>query len=137
MTENRTDALGSLKSAAGKRTLPRLRFSIRRMMTIIVGLAFLFALLALAERSSRRASLTSGHYGSCASNIHNIVLSILGYHAANGTFPTGTWPNPELEPESRLSWYALILPQIDCQEMYDVLETDQPWNSGQNELFAH
>ena len=53
MNENRTDAIGSLKAVAGKRTLPRLRLSIGRMMQIIVGLAFIFALIAISAANCR------------------------------------------------------------------------------------
>ena len=137
MNENRTDAIGSLKAVAGKRTLPRLRLSIGRMMQIIVGLAFIFALIAISARTAERASRMNGQSPRCVSNLHNIVLGILGYHDANRVFPTGTWPNPDLEPESRLSWYALILPHIDRAEEQGALEKDEPWNSRQNDVYAH
>lgn len=105
-------------------------------MQIIVGLAFLFALIAISARNAERASLMN-ESRRCVRNLHNIALGILGYHDANGVFPTGTWPNPDLDPESRLSWYALILPHIDMPEEQDALEKDQPWNSGQNDVCAH
>ena len=79
----------------------------------------------------------NGQSPRCVSNLHNIVLGILGYHDANRVFPTGTWPNPDLEPESRLSWYALILPHIDRAEEQGALEKDEPWNSRQNDVYAH
>ncbi len=107
------------------------------MMQIIVGLAFLFALIAISARNAERASLMNAKSLRCVSNLHNIVLGILGYHDANGVFPTGTWPNPDLAPESRLSWYALILPYLGMAEEQDALEKDQPWNSGQNDIFAN
>ncbi len=117
------------------RSLLRPRFTIGRMMRVIVCLAFVFAFIALMEREPwSRREIPGGH---CISNLHNIALGILGYQSVNGAFPVGSWPNAELEPESRLSWYAQILPQIDCQDEYDGLEKDQPWDVGQNGLLAH
>jgi hypothetical protein len=62
----------------------------------------------------------------------HLVEAVRSYHSVNNAFPTGTWPNPSLAPESRLSWYALILPQLDDQEVYNALEKDQPWDAGGN-----
>ncbi len=110
------------------------RFTIGRMMRVIVGLCFVFAFIALTVRESERREVPGGR---CISNLNNIALRILGYESANGVFPAGSWPNPVLEPESRLSWYAQILPQLDQQDQYDTLEKDEPWDSGQNLVMAH
>ena len=103
-------------------------------MRVIVGLGFVFAFIALTTREFGRRDVPGAR---CLSNIHNIVLGVLGYESANGVFPAGSWPNPVLEPESRLSWYAQILPQLDEQVKYDALEKDGPWDSGQNLVMAH
>jgi Protein of unknown function (DUF1559) len=109
------------------------RFTIGRMMRVIVGLGFLFAFIALILRVSDRREIPGNR---CFNNLHNIVLGVLGYEWANGVLPAGSWPNAELEPERRLSWYAQILPQLDEQDKYDALEKGGPWDSGQNVVVA-
>ena len=54
----------------------------------------------------------------------------------NNEFPSGTWPNPNLPPERRLSWYAAILPHLDCQGLYDALDKTQPWDAQVNQIAA-
>jgi hypothetical protein len=114
-----------------------LRFSISKMMHAIAGLAFLFALLALMLREDQKGfGHLHGQSGSCASNLRNVLLAVLGYQIANGAFPAGSWPNPDLDSDDRLSWYALILPHIDNPELYASLEKDHPWSDGRNEVIA-
>jgi hypothetical protein len=137
MIANRIEPTESPGSSTVERTWSRLQFSIRRMMQIVVGLAFLFALITITQRNLRRASLMEGRSRRCISNLHNVVLGVLGYQADNGVFPAGTVANQNLDPESRLSWYALILPHMDHEEDYAALEKDRPWNLGQNDVFAH
>ena len=112
-------------------------FSIRRMMLVIAALAFLFALFAISEREAQRLSWMGGRRGKCASNLHNVALAVLRYENDNGVFPTGTWPNPDLEPADRLSWYALVLRELDSSATYDALKKSGPWNAGMNDVFAH
>ena len=110
-------------------------YVIGRMMRVIVGLGFSLCIHSrLTLRQSEKREVPGAR---CISNLHNIVLGVLGYESANGVFPAGSWPNPVLEPESRLSWYAQILPQLDEQDKYDALEQDGPWDSGQNLVMAH
>ena len=116
------------------RSLLRPRVSIGRMMRVIFWLGFVFAFIALTVSQSDSANFQGVR---CIFNLHNIVLGVLGYESDNGVFPAGSWPNPELEPESRLSWYAQILPQLDEQDKYDALGKDGPWDSGQNLVMAH
>ena len=73
----------------------------------------------------------------CINNLRNIALGILGFESINGVFPAGSWPNADLEPESRLSWYAQILPHIEHHSEYEALETDHRWDAGQNGELAH
>ena len=92
--------------------------------------------IAFEEREARRGRMNPVR-GKCASNIQNLGLAVLVYQHDKGVFPTGTWPNPNLEPLSRLSWYAPILNRLDCQDEYNALEKDRPWNVGQNDVIAH
>jgi hypothetical protein len=112
-----------------------LRFSIGKMMLVIGGLACFFALVLTFERANR--TFVCGRYLKCANNLRNVALAVLGYEYKNGVLPEGTWPNRDLDPASRLSWCARILPYLDEQEVYDTLEINQPWDSGENDVIAH
>jgi Protein of unknown function (DUF1559) len=72
----------------------------------------------------------------CASNIRNVVLSVLQYAHRRGAFTTGTWAHPAFPPEHRLSWYAAILPELEKQELRDSLDEFQPWSSDGNDQIA-
>ena len=75
----------------------------------------------------------------CASNMRNVVLAVLGYlnDTRRERLPSGTWPNPSLPPEHRLSWYAAILPYLDKPELLDPLDKSQPWDGAVNDQVAY
>jgi hypothetical protein len=73
----------------------------------------------------------------CINNLRNIALGVLVFESSNGVFPAGSWPNADLEPEGRLSWYAQILPFVEHHTEYEALETDLPWDAGHNGVLAH
>jgi prepilin-type processing-associated H-X9-DG protein len=113
-----------------------LRFSIRKMMLVVAGAALFFAVMMVLLDSVNRPT-GGGLNTKCASNIRNVALAVLGYVNAKGVYPDGTWSNADLGLADRLSWYAPILPYLDEQERYDSLETDQPWDVGENDVLAH
>ena len=77
-----------------------------------------------------------GRRTQCASNLRNIVLGVLQYAGNEGSLPTGTWPNASLPPEKRLSWYAAILPYIECQDLRNQLDLTQTWDGASNQPIA-
>ena len=109
------------------------RFTIRSLMlaTAVVGLLLGLTMMAggpIGSRYSPRAH--------CQSNLRQITLALFGYlNAQNGekSFPSGTWPNPSLPPEKRLSWYAAILPDLDYPNP-DAIDRTQPWDTPSNDL---
>lgn len=110
------------------------RWTIGRMMIEIAGIAVCLAgLIGLFKMEWRRST---GQYPSCQRNIRNVTLAILGYHSSKGQFPTGTWPNPALPPEKRLSWYAAISPYLDYAGLYQAINKDQSWDDPSQQLVA-
>jgi prepilin-type processing-associated H-X9-DG protein len=110
--------------------------SIRRLMLLIAGVAvFLGVYIGLLSmpRQGGGASVRT----QCASNLRNIVMGTLTYANREESFPTGTWPNPSLPPEKRLSWYAATLPDLENPELWDSLHKDQAWDDKSNELVAN
>ena len=108
------------------------QLTIRKLMLVIAGVGVaLGGSIELAKIDMDRGSHCS-RTGECASNMRNVVLGTLGYLDGHGTFPSGTWPNPSLSPEHRLSWCATVLPYLDNPERFDELEKDQPWDGEAN-----
>ncbi len=63
----------------------------------------------------------------CLNNLKQLGLAHHNYVSAHpkardergeGHFPPGTVPNPALAPDNRLSWYVLILPYIEQEDVY-------------------
>jgi hypothetical protein len=110
-----------------------LRFSIRNMLLAFVGLAIVFAFAAALQRAGER-----GVEGRCQTNMHNVTLAILGYCNQKSAFPSGTWPNPELAHEERISWCGAVLNFLDFSLPAPGLDLDKPWNAvGINHSVAH
>ena len=113
-----------------------LRFSIRRMLLIIPGVAFFLAFAGYALRKDHEAMMIARRKA-CSHNIHSVGIALLWYLDTNKTFPAATWSSAELEPPSRLSWFALLLPHLDSRDVYDAVENGTPWNAGANAVLAN
>ncbi|MFI5460921.1 MAG: DUF1559 domain-containing protein [Isosphaerales bacterium] len=107
------------------------QLSIRKLMLMIAGLAVVFAIIGWQVRRSEDEFLRVSR-DKCAHNMHKIALTLLGYCTTNGAFPSGTWPNPSLPPERRLSWYAAISSFLDYALFHNAIEETQPWDAGPN-----
>jgi prepilin-type processing-associated H-X9-DG protein len=107
------------------------RWSIRRMMLVIAGAAVLLGGYIWWERLPR------GCYPSCQSNLRYVVLGLYGYALREGRFPSGTLPNASLPPERRMSLYAAALPDLDLEELWVQLHTDQAWDDKSNERIVN
>jgi Protein of unknown function (DUF1559) len=111
------------------------RWSIRRMMLVIAGVAVLLGGYVGWERIyPARDGCTRTNQ--CASNLRNVILATLGHVDAKGQFPTATGPDASLPPESRLSWYAAITPDLDEAGLYQRIDKSGPWDSLANASIA-
>ncbi len=106
------------------------QFSIRKLMLAIAVLAVLLGGYIELERMNERPGC--GFRTQCASNMRNVVLAVLGYANDKNVLPSGTWANPSLSPERRLSWYAAVLPYLDNQELFDAIDKGQSWYGAPN-----
>jgi prepilin-type processing-associated H-X9-DG protein len=111
-------------------------FTIRRLMLVIAAVAVVLGGWIGLERLSSYREVKCGP--TCGSNLKNIVLSLHAYHyhQDHNAFPSGTWLNPSLPPEKRLSWYAATLPYLDATEYWVLLDKSQPWDAESNEYVA-
>ena len=88
--------------------LPRVRFTVRRMMVAVAILGPLFLLVHPIQLAAG-----SGRLQQCQNNLRVVSLSLLGYATAKNEFPCAAFPNPTLPVERRPSWMLAITPYLD------------------------
>jgi prepilin-type processing-associated H-X9-DG protein len=67
-------------------------------------------------------------------NLHQIAKALLNYEAVHGTFPPLYTTDDKGRP--LVSWRALILPYLECQDIYEACRFDEPWNGPANAELA-
>ena len=100
--------------------------------TLLWGIAFVWMILLSYCQAAERAA--------CANNLRQLGLGVSLYADRRGVFPPATFPNPNLVPERRTSWIALILDFVDQKPATDRrfaefqarLALDQPWDEPPN-----
>jgi len=106
----------------------------RRKLAVAIGIAAV--VLVIIAQIDWRTGRETVQFPSCQRNLRMILLALHAFQVDNNRFPSGTWPNPNLEPKDRLSWLADLLPYLDDQELYDKIDHTQPWNQGVNRTVA-
>ena len=125
------------------RNLSRKGFTLIELLVVIAIMGVLVALLLPAVQASREAARRA----SCANNLKNLALAVLGYHDQWNNFPisedSSAYPprhcdelsgeeqeyvkeedDPWRFPENMLDgggWIVRVLPQLDEQPLYDRL----------------
>jgi hypothetical protein len=105
-------------------TIQKLMFAIAILAVILGG----FISLTRMEPAGSRCGPT------CGGKLKTIVLGLHGYQVDQKGFPIATWPNPNLPPEKRLSWYAAMQPYLDNPELWEMLDKSQHWDAESNHL---
>src|SRR4051812_1505584 len=106
--------------------LPRVQFTVRRMMAMVALTPFLMAgrlLVLSANETSRRAE--------CSNHLKVVCLALHNYHSTNDAFPPGTTGSPDLPPGRRLAWTVLIFQFVE-QGLGLLIDLTQPWDSPGN-----
>ncbi|MHB1560926.1 MAG: DUF1559 family PulG-like putative transporter [Isosphaeraceae bacterium] len=108
------------------------RWTIRRTMILIAAVAgllggyrFLGSVFDVREQSC-------GPNYQCASCQRNLVLGILQCANETGSFPRGTWPNADLRPDDRLSFYFATLPYLENEDLAKSIDSAAGWKAPQN-----
>lgn len=107
--------------------LPRLRFTVRRLMiavALLTPLLLLFRAVDQASEAARRAQ--------CTSNLKWIAVAMHHYHGPFESFPVGTIPNPDLPPEQRLSWAVQAWPWLSGGGTVLQVDTARGWRQFPN-----
>ena len=89
-------------------------FTLIELLVVIAIIAILIALLLPAVQQAREAARRS----SCKNNLKQIGLALHNYHERYSLFPVGAIGGPGWSP----SWWAMILPDIEQQNLYERLQ---------------
>ena len=97
-------------------------FTLVELLVVIAIIGVLVALLLPAVQAAREAARRS----TCLNNLKQSQLGMIGYCDANKKYPTGRLG---LDGEPGLSAFGLILPFIEEQTLYDLMDPiHQPWD---------
>ncbi|MCA8999693.1 MAG: DUF1559 domain-containing protein [Planctomycetaceae bacterium] len=96
--------------------------------TAIATTGVLVALLLPAVQSAR----TAARDAQSKINLKQIALALHNYHDVYESFPPGTIENANLPVDERLSWMVPILPFIDQQSLWTLINMKEAWNSDAN-----
>ena len=93
---------------------------------------FMACLLVLAGMLMPAINSAEGVHGheTCVNNLYQIALALQEYHHANGCFPPVYTSDKHGKP--MLSWRVLILPYMDCEQVYAMYNLTEPWDGPTN-----
>ncbi len=92
------------------------------VLIVMIVLAILLPPVEAPRSSARREQ--------CGLNIKQIMLALHEYHDVYGAFPPAYLADAEGRPMH--SWRVLILPFLGRQDLYELYDFSQPWNSPAN-----
>jgi prepilin-type N-terminal cleavage/methylation domain-containing protein len=125
--------------ARGHRARTRAAFTLVELLVVIAIIGILVTMLLPAVQAAREAARRS----QCTNNLRQLSLAVLLYEHGTGTFPSGStgafdergsvaFPPPWNEPNStccpfgHFSWSALVLPFMESQDIYDIIDFSVP-----------
>ncbi len=98
----------------------RCAFTLVELLVVIAIIGILIGLLLPAVQQVREAARRT----QCANNLKQQMLAALSYEDAQGEFPPG-FTHP-----SQTMWSAYILPFVEQGNLYNTIDINGPWTSG-------
>jgi prepilin-type processing-associated H-X9-DG protein len=69
---------------------------------------------------------------SCRNNMRQLGLAVHNYETTYNCLPAAAIPNPDLEPERRLSWLVGLSPFIEASDLYAKMDKNKDWEAEEN-----
>ena len=111
------------ESAMG--TTKRTAFTLVELLVVIAIIGMLVALLLPAVNSAREA----GRRTECANKIKQLALAVIAYEDSNNIFPPScsfAGNNPEQPTTGKDNWVIYILPFIEHDDIYKMINHQRP-----------
>jgi prepilin-type N-terminal cleavage/methylation domain-containing protein/prepilin-type processing-associated H-X9-DG protein len=96
-------------------------FTLVELLVVIAIIALLMGLLIPAVSGARE----SARRIQCANNLKQLGIAAQAYESSNGVFPPGVENKLSVTTEANWGWLALLLPQLEQQNVYDALQVNQ------------
>ncbi len=101
------------------------------LIELIIVAAIVVLLVALLLPAVQKVRESAARM-SCANNLKQFGLACHNYHDTSTHFPPGTMPESILSPEQRLSFHIVIVPYVECDNLYSSLALKEAWDSERN-----
>ena len=120
-------ALATLQ-AKSKKHPNRIAFTLVELLVVIAIVGILIGMLLPAVQHVREAARSI----QCSNNLRQIGVALQNYHSARQTFPAGVtdW-RPfvgENQTNRNIAWSALILPQLEQENLFNQLDLTKPFD---------
>lgn len=113
-----------------RRFCPTVGMTLVELLVVIAIVGVLIALLLPAVQAARESARRT----QCTNHLKQLSIGLNSFEATFAKYPAGQkWSGPRSLPTSyALSWSALLLPQIELQEVSDRIDFDFPLDDPRN-----
>ncbi len=111
-------------------TRVRRAFTLVELLVVISIIGVLIALILPAIQSAREAARQT----QCSNNLRQIGIGMHAHHARHGVFPMGglEWRPFGNTTKRQIAWSAFLLPYIEQQTVYDMLDLSKGFDAPEN-----